>query len=85
MGAARLPVGVNLPVLVGAGFLGGIGFTMSLFIASLAFPPGPLNEVAKLGILCASAVAGVVGLAAGRLMLRPASPENRTERPAFPA
>ena len=52
----------------------GIGFTMALFIASLAFPPGPLIEVAKLGILCASAVAGVVGLAAGRLMLRPHAP-----------
>jgi NhaA family Na+:H+ antiporter len=71
---AALPAGVRwLEVLV-VGLVGGIGFTMALFIASLAFPPGPLNEVAKLGILCASATAGVAGLVAGRLLLSPAAP-----------
>ena len=52
------------------GLLAGIGFTMALFIAMLAFPPGPLIEVAKFGIMLASLVAGVIGLAVGRWLLR---------------
>jgi NhaA family Na+:H+ antiporter len=47
------------------GFVGGIGFTMSLFIAQLAFPPGPLLDTAKLAILVGSGVAILVGLAFG--------------------
>jgi NhaA family Na+:H+ antiporter len=41
--------------------LGGIGFTMSLFIANLAFGASPALETAKVGILAASLVSGVVG------------------------
>ena len=52
------------------GMVGGIGFTMSLFIAQLAFPPGPLLDTAKLAILVGSAVAMVVGLGYGALTLR---------------
>jgi NhaA family Na+:H+ antiporter len=47
------------------GLVGGIGFTMSLFIAQLAFPPGPLLDTAKLAILVGSGVAMVVGLGFG--------------------
>jgi NhaA family Na+:H+ antiporter len=47
------------------GMVGGIGFTMSLFVAQLAFPPGPLLDTAKLAILVGSAVAAVVGLLVG--------------------
>jgi NhaA family Na+:H+ antiporter len=47
------------------GMVGGIGFTMSLFVAQLAFPPGPLLETAKLAILAASATAIVAGLVFG--------------------
>ncbi|HEU0035584.1 MAG TPA: Na+/H+ antiporter NhaA [Kofleriaceae bacterium] len=47
-------------VLLGA--VGGIGFTMSLFIAQLAFPDGPLLETAKLGILAGSAGAALVAV-----------------------
>ncbi|MBA3394355.1 MAG: Na+/H+ antiporter NhaA [Deltaproteobacteria bacterium] len=47
------------------GLVGGIGFTMSLFIAQLAFPPGPLLDTAKLAILVGSGVAIVVGLVFG--------------------
>jgi NhaA family Na+:H+ antiporter len=43
------------------GGLGGIGFTMSLFIAGLAFGEGATLEIAKIGILVASLIAGVVG------------------------
>jgi NhaA family Na+:H+ antiporter len=47
------------------GLVGGIGFTMSLFIAQLAFPPGPLLDTAKLAILVGSGVAIVGGLLFG--------------------
>jgi NhaA family Na+:H+ antiporter len=43
------------------GVLAGIGFTMSLFIAGLAFPSGPSLMAAKEGILIASTIAGLIG------------------------
>ena len=52
--AAALPSGVRWSGVLVVGLVAGIGFTMALFIATLAFPPGPLIEVAKLGILLAS-------------------------------
>lgn len=59
---ATLPDGVNWRMLVAAGFLGGIGFTMSLFIGELAFHPEPrLLADAKTGILLGSFVAAVIG------------------------
>ncbi len=45
----------------GAGGLAGIGFTMSLFISDLAFSDASSVNAAKLGILAASLIAGVVG------------------------
>lgn len=60
-GAASLPTGVTWQHIHGAGWLGGIGFTMSLFIANLAFPSGTLLTMAKLGILTASLCAGTIG------------------------
>jgi Na+:H+ antiporter, NhaA family len=58
------------------GIVGGIGFTMSLFVAQLAFPPGPLLDTAKLAILVGSAVAMVSGLLFGRLSLAAASGQS---------
>lgn len=58
---AALPDGVSWPHIVGAGCLAGLGFTMSLFIATLAFNDAAFLEAAKLGILVASVVAGTVG------------------------
>jgi Na+:H+ antiporter, NhaA family len=58
---AELPAGVRWSHIHGAGWLGGIGFTMALFIAGLAFGGGPLLANAKLGILMASTTAGLVG------------------------
>jgi NhaA family Na+:H+ antiporter len=58
---ARLPEGVNWKILIGAGCLGGIGFTMSLFIAGLALQ-GPLLEEAKVGTFAGSAVSAALGL-----------------------
>ncbi len=60
-GISELPGGTTWRHVYGAGWLGGIGFTMSLFISDLAFTDGPLLDVAKLGILVASLIAGVVG------------------------
>lgn len=61
IGLADLPGDVRWRQIYGAGWLSGIGFTMSLFISSLAFGDGPLLDAAKVGILLASLVAGVVG------------------------
>jgi len=53
--------GVTLPQLLGAGFLAGIGFTMSIFISELAFVNELLIDQAKVGILIASLLAGIIG------------------------
>ena len=58
---AVLPKEVTWPHIYGAACLGGIGFTMSLFIANLAFEGSPLLLIAKVSILSASAIAGVTG------------------------
>jgi len=70
LGIADLPAGVRWGHVVGVGLLGGVGFTMALFIAGLAFDSAADLDAAKLGILVASAIAGIVGL----LVLRSASP-----------
>lgn len=61
LGLAALPAGVTWRMLHGAAWLGGIGFTMSLFIAGLAFGDSALLDSAKIAVLCASGVAGFVG------------------------
>jgi NhaA family Na+:H+ antiporter len=58
---ADLPRQVNLRQIAGAGMLGGIGFTMSIFISMLAFVSLELQDLSKLAILVASLVAGVAG------------------------
>jgi Na+:H+ antiporter, NhaA family len=60
-GLAALPVGVTWRQIYGAAWLCGIGFTMSLFIANLAYGASEVLDLAKLGILAASLVAGGVG------------------------
>ena len=63
LGVGSLPVGITWRHLYGASILGGIGFTMSLFIAALAFGEGnSLAEQAKIAILIASLVCGTVGM-----------------------
>lgn len=73
LGAAALPAGVTWRHLHGASLLAGIGFTMSLFIAGLAFGEGTRPHLeAKLGILFASLVCAVAGMVVlGRI--RPAA------------
>lgn len=60
-GLARLPSGVSWAAIHGVSWLGGIGFTMSLFIGNLAFGESVLLDDAKIGVLTASVLAGVVG------------------------
>ena len=71
LGACRLPSDLGWSHILGAGLLGGIGFTMSIFIANLAFAgSAELVNASKMAILAASAAAGVLGL----LWLRFAAP-----------
>lgn len=61
-GLCRLPADLTWREIAGAGILGGIGFTMSIFIANLAFPGDPATtNASKLAILLASLIAGTTG------------------------
>jgi NhaA family Na+:H+ antiporter len=75
IGLASLPGGVSWRQISAAGFLGGIGFTMSLFIGGLAFSDPSLLNAAKLGILSASLLAGLTGSLF--LLTHPVTPEAR--------
>jgi len=67
---AALPNGIHWADVGVVGIVGGIGFTMGLFIAQLAFPPGVLLETAKLAILCGSGLAAILSLLAGYRFLK---------------
>ncbi|MBI4951545.1 MAG: Na+/H+ antiporter NhaA [Myxococcales bacterium] len=69
---ATLPVGMSSRHLIVLGVVAGVGFTMALFIAQLAFADANLLAAAKLGVLAASGAAAVLGLGLGRLLLAPA-------------
>jgi len=62
-GLGQLPEGASWGHVIGVGLLGGIGFTMSIFVAGLAFTDPALLDTAKLGILGSSLLAGVIGAA----------------------
>ncbi len=75
-GIADLPYAVNWTHMLGAAVLAGIGFTMSLFIASLGFADPDVLATAKLAILIASIIAGTAGLVLlGRLKPMPTHSE----------
>ncbi|TKI08710.1 Na+/H+ antiporter NhaA [Martelella alba] len=80
LGLARLPDGVTVRQIAAAAVLCGIGFTMSIFIAGLAFGGSVIGEekmdLAKLGILSGSVIAAVAGYLALRSSL-PAPAEQR--------
>ncbi len=61
LGISDLPAGVTWRHVYGASWLGGIGFTMSLFISGLALRAGILQAEAKLAIIVASLIAGTMG------------------------
>lgn len=66
----RLPEGLNWKTIVGVGFLGGIGFTMSIFITLLAFENEMLITHAKLIIMLASLMAGSLGYVFLKIVLK---------------
>lgn len=74
MGFGTLPEGVNWKLLYGVSILSGIGFTMSLFIGSLAFEDARASGVGlcdeRLGILMGSMIAGLLGYVVLRYFLR---------------
>ena len=61
LGICRLPLDLNYKHIIGAGFLGGIGFTMSIFITNLAFADSNVINNSKMAILLASLSAGTIG------------------------
>jgi len=61
LGWAQLPSNVSWTQIIGVGILAGIGFTMSLFIANLAFTDVTLINQFKIGIFIASFLAGTIG------------------------
>ena len=61
LGISQLPATITQKHIVGAGFLGGIGFTMSIFITLLAFSDPALVQAAKIAIFFSSFFAGVIG------------------------
>jgi len=62
IGICQLPTGLKWQHILGAGLLGGIGFTMSIFITNLAFAGDPqVINTSKMAILLASFVAGTIG------------------------
>jgi NhaA family Na+:H+ antiporter len=70
-GVSSLPPDVRWSHMVGAGLLGGIGFTMSIFITNLAFADHEVMVASsKLTVLIASSVAGLLGLVWLRLVPR---------------
>lgn len=65
-GICRLPAAVTWSGVALIGLLAGIGFTMSIFMAALAFGESPLLDAAKAGVLVASSIAGVLGVIWGK-------------------
>jgi len=61
LGLAERPAGTSWAQLAGVATVAGIGFTVPLFVADLAFPDGQLHAPVKLGLVLASVVAGVAG------------------------
>ena len=72
LGLSRLPLDLNWRHVLGAGLLGGIGFTMSIFITNLAFIGNPeIINASKMAILLASLTAGIIGFLWLRLFVKP--------------
>ena len=83
LGWATLPRGLRWRSILIIGLAAGIGFTMAIFIAELAFRGNDeLLAVAKLSILAATAAAAIAGLGLGRLFLKPVSAEIASKSPS---
>jgi Na+:H+ antiporter, NhaA family len=77
IGLCKLPLDLNWKHILGAGFLGGIGFTMSIFITNLAFVGNDaLIDASKIAILLASLSAGTIGFIWLKLFGQPAANDD---------
>lgn len=81
LGIAVFPNDLKWKNILGAGMLGGIGFTMSIFITLLAFDSETLINNSKIAILVASTVAGTVGFITLKLTLNKPVAGNESENP----
>ncbi len=80
LGIAAPPKGVSWRQMAGVGMVAGIGFTVSLFVADLAFNHPGQAEEARIGILAASILAGAGGFACLRLLGPPPRPREAPAR-----
>jgi len=71
LGLCNLPGNIKMKHILGVGFLGGIGFTMSIFITLLAFGDPDMIKMAKIAIIAGSIVSGVTGFLWLKLTLKP--------------
>ena len=69
-GICTLPIDLKWNHIIGAGMLGGIGFTMSMFITLLAFDSAEIINTSKIAILVASLISGIVGLVWLKMILK---------------
>jgi len=79
IGLCTLPSDLRWRDLIGAGFLGGIGFTMSIFIGLLAFEAPEMIKISKIAVFIGSFVAGVIGIVLLKLTLK--TPVTDEENP----
>ncbi|HET9745728.1 MAG TPA: Na+/H+ antiporter NhaA [Chitinophagaceae bacterium] len=75
-GLCKLPEDLNWKSIVGVGFLGGIGFTMSIFITLLAFDNETIINNAKFVILISSLIAGLIGFISLKMALKKVAINN---------
>ncbi len=85
-GLARMPEGMNWKNIAGVSLLGGVGFTVSLFIANLSFSdayPELLNQ-AKFGVLCGTIIAGILGyVVLNQVLPKKKKSINKSTKPIF--
>ena len=78
LGLCALPTNLKWKNIIGAGFLGGIGFTMSIFITLLAFGNVDIVNNSKIAILIASLIAGTIGFLWLKLTLKTTIENNKS-------
>lgn len=84
IGICRLPLDLNWRHVLGAGFLGGIGFTMSIFITNLAFAGNTeMINASKIAILLVSLTAGIIGFLWLKFFGRPVASDTDTDTMDF--
>ncbi|SDH33505.1 Na+:H+ antiporter, NhaA family [Paraburkholderia steynii] len=84
LGAGRLPDGASWPQFAGVAALCGVGFTMSLFIGSLAFEGPEYFTPIRLGVIAGSLLSGIIGYLLLRFAPRHASSTSHPGRPVEP-